>query len=55
MGSATLWCFLIAVLIGWGSRFITPTFFRVVNLLCGVALGYFGVCLGVAVSQLVLG
>ncbi len=55
MGSTTLWCFLIAGLVSWGSRFITSTCFSVVNLLCGVALGYFGVRLGVAVSWLVLG
>ena len=37
------WCFFLAGLITWGRQFVTPTFFRGVNLLCGVLLGYFGV------------
>jgi chemosensory pili system protein ChpE len=36
------WCFFIAGLITWGRRFVTPAFFRVVNLVCGLFLGYFG-------------
>lgn len=52
---ATLWCFLIAALIGWGCRFVTPGFFRVVNLPCGLALGYFGLRLGMAVLRLIRG
>lgn len=55
MVGAALWCFLIAGLIGWGRRFVTPGFFRAVNLLCGLALGYFGLRLGVAVIGLVAG
>jgi len=39
---ATLWCFVIAALIQWGKRWIRPAFFRWINLLCGLALGYFG-------------
>ncbi|MFN8539139.1 MAG: LysE family transporter [Thermomicrobiales bacterium] len=55
MFGAAIWCFLIAGLIGWGRRFVTPGFFRAVNLLCGLALGYFGLRLGVAVIGLVAG
>jgi threonine/homoserine/homoserine lactone efflux protein len=36
------WCFFLAGLITWGRRFVTPAFFRGVNLLCGLFLGYFG-------------
>ena len=36
------WCFFLAGLITWDRRFVTPTFFRGVNLLCGLFLGYFG-------------
>lgn len=39
---ATLWCFLIAAILQWGKRWIRPGFFRWINLLCGCALGYFG-------------
>jgi threonine/homoserine/homoserine lactone efflux protein len=39
---ATLWCFAIAALLQWGKRWVRPTFFRWINLLCGLALGYFG-------------
>jgi chemosensory pili system protein ChpE len=41
MLACTLWCVLIASLIAWGRRFITPGFFRVVNLVCGLALTLF--------------
>ena len=36
------WCFFLAGLITWGRRFVNPTFFRGVNFLCGLFLGYFG-------------
>ena len=36
-----LWCFIIAGLVAWGRRFMTTTFFRWVNLACGLTLGYF--------------
>ncbi|GLV59320.1 chemotactic transduction protein ChpE [Dictyobacter sp. S3.2.2.5] len=39
--SALLWCFFMAGLIAWGRRFVTPLFFRLVNLVCGLALGFF--------------
>ena len=41
LGTA-LWCVGLAVLIGFGRRWVRPGFFRVVNALCGLALGYFG-------------
>lgn len=39
--SALLWCFFMAGLLAWGRRFVTPLFFRLVNLICGLALGFF--------------
>ena len=39
--SALLWSFFMAGLIAWGQRFVTPLFFRLVNLICGLALGLF--------------
>jgi threonine/homoserine/homoserine lactone efflux protein len=39
--SALLWCFFMAGLLAWGRRFVTPLFFRLVNLVCGLALGFF--------------
>jgi chemosensory pili system protein ChpE len=41
-----LWCLFMAGLVAWGRRFITPAFFRWVNLACGIALGYFALQLG---------
>ncbi len=38
-----LWCFLLAGLIAWGRRFVTPAFFRWVNLACGLTLGAFAI------------
>lgn len=41
LSSAVLWCFFMAGLLAWGRRFVTPLFFRLVNLVCGLALGFF--------------
>ena len=38
MAGAVLWCFFMAGLIAWGRQFITPTFFRRINLVCGCLL-----------------
>ncbi|MEP6895278.1 MAG: LysE family transporter, partial [Chloroflexota bacterium] len=43
---AVLYCFFMAGLIAWGRKFVTATFFRWVNLICGIALGYFALQLG---------
>jgi chemosensory pili system protein ChpE len=43
---ALAWCFLMAGLVAWGRKFVTPTFFRAVNLGCGIALGFFALQLG---------
>ena len=42
MLGAVAWCFFISALIGWGRRLLSASFFRWVNLLAGLALGYFG-------------
>lgn len=41
LASALLWSVLMAGLIAWGRRFVTPVFFRLVNLVCGLALVFF--------------
>jgi chemosensory pili system protein ChpE len=46
LAGAVLWCFFMAGLIAWGRRFVTPTFFRWVNLCCGIALSIFALQLG---------
>jgi threonine/homoserine/homoserine lactone efflux protein len=38
---ALLWSVSLAGLLAWGRRFVTPLFFRLVNLICGLALGFF--------------
>ena len=38
---AIVWCFVIAGLVAFGRQFVTPTFFRWVNVVCGIALGFF--------------
>ncbi len=40
---AVLWCLGISVVIRWGCRWIQPSMFRLINALCGLALGYFGI------------
>lgn len=47
LGGAIVWCFVMAGLVAWGRRYVTGSFFRWVNLGCGIALGYFAVQLGV--------
>lgn len=46
LGGAILWSFFIASLVAWGRKFVTPVFFRWVNLTCGIALAYFALQLG---------
>ena len=40
---AVLWCIGITAGIRWGRRWLRPAFFRWINALCGLALGYFGI------------
>ncbi len=46
LSGAILWCFAMAALVAWGRKFVTANFFRWVNLVCGLALGYFALQLG---------
>jgi chemosensory pili system protein ChpE len=41
LAGAMVWCFCMAGLVAFGRKFVTPTFFRRVNVACGIALGYF--------------
>ena len=51
LSGAVLWCFIMAALVAWGRRFVTPTFFRWVNFACGIALGFFALQLGLNLLQ----
>jgi chemosensory pili system protein ChpE len=51
LSGAVLWCFLMAGIVAWGRRFVTPTFFRWVNFACGLALGFFALQLGLRLLQ----
>ena len=51
LSGAVLWCFVMASLVAWGRRFVTPTFFRWVNFACGIALGFFAIQLGLNLLQ----
>jgi chemosensory pili system protein ChpE len=41
LSGAIVWCFVMAGLVSWGRRFVTPGFFRWVNLVCAAALVFF--------------
>ena len=41
----------MAGLVAFGRKFVTPNFFRVVNLICGIALAYFAIQLGWTLLQ----
>lgn len=51
MLAACLWCFFTAAIVAWGRRFLIPTVYRWVNLVCGAALAYFGVRLLMSLLQ----
>jgi threonine/homoserine/homoserine lactone efflux protein len=40
---ALLWCLGISLLLGVGRRWVRPGVFRLLNALCGLVMGYFGV------------
>lgn len=46
LGGAFLWCFVFAAIIAWGRKFVTASFFRWLNVACGLALGCFAIQLG---------
>ncbi len=51
LSGAVVWCFVMAALVAWGRRFVTPAFFRWVNIACGIALGFFALRLGLNLLQ----
>jgi chemosensory pili system protein ChpE len=51
LSGAVLWCFVMASLVAWGRKFVTPMFFRWVNFACGIALGFFAIQLGLSLLQ----
>lgn len=46
LSGAIVWCFFMAGLVAWGRKLVTGLFFRWVNALCGIALAYFAIQLG---------
>jgi threonine/homoserine/homoserine lactone efflux protein len=40
---AVFWTIGISAAVRWGRRWVHPAFFRWINALCGLALGYFGI------------
>jgi chemosensory pili system protein ChpE len=55
ISSAMLWSFFLAAITAWGQRFITPLLFRIVSLMCGLALGVIAVKLARNVIMLLIG
>ena len=55
ISSALLWSFFLAGITAWGQRFITPLLFRIVSLMCGLALGVIAVKLARNVIMLLIG
>lgn len=51
LGGAIAWCFFIAGLVAWGRRWMTISFFRILNAVCGVVLFYFAFQLGMQMMQ----
>lgn len=51
LGSAALWCFVMAGLVTWGRQWMTGPFFSWLNATCSLALVYFAVQLGVQTVQ----
>ncbi|MBI5950127.1 MAG: LysE family transporter [Chloroflexi bacterium] len=41
LGSALLWCFVVAGLVAWGRQWMTGNFFRWLNVACSLILAYF--------------
>ncbi len=41
LAGAILWCFFMAGLVAWGKQWMTPNFFRWVNLTCGIGSDLF--------------
>lgn len=45
LGATFLWAFLMAFVVRWGRRLLTPIFFRFITFACGTALIIFGIML----------
>lgn len=53
MFGALIWVFFLSFVVAFGRRFITPKFFRVINLSVAIGLTYFAVVLLVSIVNLV--
>lgn len=54
LAGAILWCFFMAGLVAWGKQWMTHSFFRWINLTCGLVLIYFAIQLGLQTAQSLL-
>jgi chemosensory pili system protein ChpE len=55
LSGAVFFCFFLAGLVAWGRNYLTPLFFRWVNLVCGFALAFFAFQLGWKLIQFYTG
>ena len=51
MAACVTWCFLMAGMIAWGRRLLSGALYRWINLVCGLAMAYFGVRLLVVLAS----
>ena len=51
LAGAIVWCFIMAGLVSWGKQWMTPNFFRFVNIACALVLVYFAINLGIQTAQ----
>lgn len=51
LAGAIVWCFIMAGLVSWGKQWMTPGFFRWVNIACALVLMYFALNLGIQTAQ----
>lgn len=51
MAGTLIWCFILAGLVTWGKKVLNPTFFRWVNLACGIFFTWFSIQLGINTWQ----
>lgn len=54
ISSALLWSLFLAALTAWGRRFVTPRLFRLVSLVCGLALDVFAIRLVFNIIEVVM-
>lgn len=54
MSGSIVWCVSLAALVAWGRSLLRPSLFRLIDGLCGLAFGYYGLQLGLKTMHAVL-